>query len=104
MREFTRRIGGMEVKMRNRRSPWLFVLLLLAGALVGGLMGEYLSRFAYFSWMSFGGVNGYRDLFAFSLHPALDVRVLRLGFDVALGINGGSILGMLLAIILFFRL
>lgn len=89
--------------MRSRRNPWILCLLLLVGALVGGVAGEFLSQYPFFKWMSFGGANGYKDLFAFSLNPALDVRVLRFGFDFALRINAGSILGIILAIILFLR-
>ena len=89
--------------MRNKRNPWVLVVFLLAGALIGGVAGEFLSRFTYFTWMSFGGVDGYRDLFAFSMNPALDLRVLKFGFDVALGVNAGSILGMILAILIFIK-
>lgn len=89
--------------MRNKRNPWNLVILLLCGALVGGLAGEFLSQFRYLSWMSFGGTDGYRNLFAFTLDPAIDVRVLKLGFNVAFGINAGSIVGMLLAILVFLK-
>ncbi|MCX7711355.1 MAG: DUF4321 domain-containing protein [Clostridia bacterium] len=89
--------------MKNRRNPWVLLLLLLAGALIGGIAGEALVRFPYFQWVSFGGVNGYRDLFAFSMHPALDLRVLKFGFDLSLSINAGSIVGMILGILVYLR-
>lgn len=89
--------------MRNRRSPWIFILLLLTGALIGGFVGEFLSRYQYFTWMSFGGTGGYRNLLAFSLQPAFDFRIIRLGFDFALRINAGSILGMVISMFVFFR-
>ena len=90
--------------MRNRRNPWLLIIFLLCGALAGGLAGEFLSQFRYLSWMSFGGINGYKNLFAFSLDPAINVGVLKFGFNAALGINAGSIVGMLLGILLFLRI
>lgn len=90
--------------MRSRRNPWLLVVLLMAGALIGGICGELLSGYRYFGWMSFGGVNGYRELFSFSLSPAVDLRVLRLGFDLSLKINAGSIIGMLLGFLVFLKL
>ena len=90
--------------MRNKRSWGLLIVLLLFGALAGGLLGEFLSQFSYFTWMSFGGTNGYKELFAFSLNPALDFRIVRFGFDFALKINAGSIIGMILALLVYARL
>lgn len=89
--------------MRNRKNPLILIILLLVGALAGGILGEFLSRYGYFSWMSFGGVNGYKDLFAFSMNPAMDFRVIRFGFDVALKVNAGSIVGMILGILVFIK-
>ncbi|MCR4435264.1 MAG: hypothetical protein QHH06_07990 [Clostridiales bacterium] len=89
--------------MRSKRSPWILCLLLLSGALIGGIAGEYLSRLPYMGWMGFGGVNGYRDLFAFTLDPLIDVRVLRLGLNFALRVNAGSLIGIILGIILFIK-
>lgn len=89
--------------MKNRRNPWVLFLLLLAGAMIGSFAGEALAGFPYFSWVSFGGSNGYRDLFAFSMHPLLDIRVLKLGFDVSLSVNAGSIVGMILGILVYIK-
>lgn len=90
--------------MRKKRNPWILLLLILFGALIGGLIGEFLSKYAYFTWMSFGGATGYKNLFAFSLDPAIDFRVIKFGFNVALGINAGSILGMILGILVFLKI
>ena len=90
--------------MRNGRNPWLLVILLLFGALIGGFAGQVLSHYPYFAFMSFGGVNGYRDLFSFSLDPAFDFGIIRFGFNVALKVNAGSVMGMILALILFLKI
>jgi len=90
--------------MRGKRNPWILVILLLFGALVGGLVGEALSGYEYLKWMSFGGTDGYRNLFAFSLDPLIDTRVLKLGINMALRVNAGSILGMLAGLLVFSRL
>lgn len=79
-------------------------MLLLAGALIGGFIGEFASRYPFFEWMSFGGRNGYREIFSFSLNPALDTYVMRFGFSFALRVNAGSILGMVIAIPIFMRI
>ena len=90
--------------MRNKKNPLLLFVLLLFGALIGGLAGEFLSRYPYMSWISFGGVNGYKDLFSFSMNPALDFRVIRFGFDFALKVNVGSIAGIILAFFAFLKI
>lgn len=88
--------------MRNRRNPWLLLVILLFGALVGGIAGEALSKVRYFEWMSFGGVDGYRDLISFTLQ-SLDFRVIRVGFDFALRVNAGSLIGIVLGILAYIR-
>jgi hypothetical protein len=90
--------------MRNKRNPWVLLLLLLAGALIGGIAGEFLSQYPYFSWMSFGGTKGYRELTAFSLDPVIDTNIIRFGMSFALRINMGSIIGMLLSIFIYIRI
>lgn len=90
--------------MKNKHNPWILVLFLMAGALIGSFAGEYLSRFPYLAWMSFGGATGYRNLFAFSMNPLLDIRVLKLGLDVSLSINAGSIIGMILGILAYIKI
>lgn len=88
----------------NRRNPWVLLLLIFIGALIGGVGGEALSQIPYMDWISFGGLNGYQELFAVSFHPLIDFRILRFGFDFALNINAGSIVGMLLSILLYVRI
>ena len=89
--------------MRNKRNLGILVILLFAGALAGGIAGEFLAQYKNFGWMSFGQVGGYRELFSFSLHPALDLHVIKFGFDFALRVNMGSIIGMILGALLFMR-
>lgn len=90
--------------MRNKRNPWVLLVLLLAGALIGGIAGEFLSQYSNFSWMSFGGTKGYRELFAFSLDPVIDTNIFRFGFNFALRINMGSIVGMILSIFVYIKI
>ena len=90
--------------MRNRKSPWIMLLLILAGALIGGIAGGILAKYPNLAWISLGGANGYRELIAFSMNPLVDTHVIRLGFEFALRVNAGSVLGMLLGIILYTRM
>ena len=90
--------------MRNRKSPWIMLLLILAGALIGGIAGGILAKYPSLAWISLGGANGYRELIAFSMNPLVDTHVIRLGFEFALRVNAGSLLGMILGIILYTRM
>lgn len=90
--------------MRNKHNPWVLVVLLMAGTLAGSLAGEFLSQLPYMKWISFGGIDGYRNLFSFSMQPALDLRALKLGLDFSLSVNAGSILGMILGLIAYIRI
>ena len=90
--------------MRNRKSPWVLLITLLVGALVGCIAGELLSGYSGFGWIGLGGANGYRELFSFSLNPLVDTHFMRLGFDVALRINAGSLLGIVLGILVYAKM
>jgi len=90
--------------VRNRKSPWIMLLLILAGALIGGIAGGLLAKYPGFEWISLGGTNGYRELLAFSMNPLVDTHVIRLSFEFALRVNAGSLLGMILGIILYTRM
>jgi len=86
--------------MKNRRNPRNLVILLMVGALIGGILAEVLSQNAYLSWLNLGGQ---KDLFSLTLNPAIDLRVLRFGFDIAFRVSVGSILGMVLGLLVYFK-
>lgn len=77
--------------------------MVVCGAVIGGLVAEILSPYPFFQWMSLGGSEGYRELFSFNLDPLLDTYALRMGLNLAVRINAGSIIGIFLAILLYTR-
>ncbi|MDD4496408.1 MAG: DUF4321 domain-containing protein [Eubacteriales bacterium] len=89
--------------MRKSKSVWLLIVLVLLGATIGGFIGQLLSKYEFFSWMSLGGSSGYRELFSFSFNPLFDAHVLSMDFGMTLRVNAGSIIGMILAIILYYK-
>ena len=89
--------------MRNKKNPWILIIFLLSGALIGGIAGELISQYQSFSWVSLGGSSGYKELMAVSFNPLIDTHTIRFGFDFVLRINAGSLLGMILGIIIFTR-
>ncbi|MDD4189217.1 MAG: hypothetical protein PHX37_03925 [Eubacteriales bacterium] len=89
--------------MKKNRHLWLVVLMVVLAAIIGGFIGEYLAQYPFFKWMSFGADNGYREIMDIDLRPLLDTRVLSFGFSLALRINAGSVIAMIIAIIIFGR-
>ncbi len=87
--------------MRREKSAWIFLLLIFVLSLAGGVLGELLSQYKFFSWMSLGGQNGYITLFDFDLKPLLDFHLLKINFGLTMRLNVGSILGAILAIIIY---
>ena len=87
--------------MRREKNAWIFLLLIIVLSLAGGVLGELLSQYKFFSWMSLGGQNGYITLFDFDLKPLLDFHLLKINFGLTMRLNVGSILGAILAIIIY---
>ncbi len=84
--------------MKGKTSPWILLLLLLVGAVLGSLLWSLLTPYlpeAFAKSLSVGSTAG-------PLQLDLDVFVLTLGF--VLKVNIGSALGMILAAIIYWRL
>lgn len=86
--------------MRRDRNPWILLLLLLVGVVIGGLLGEVLSQYKYLGFLSYGkqfGINLEQPFM-------LDLYVIKASFAVVFNINVASIIGIILSIIIFNRL
>lgn len=87
--------------MRRTRSYKRLLIFVLAGAVIGGILGEILSQFKGLEWIALGGSNGYRELFSLNYNPLINTNFLRLGFDLAVRVNLGSIIGIITGVILY---
>lgn len=85
---------------RNRREALILVIYIFVGSIIGGIAGKLISFIPY---MQFVDKIGKPDIFSISFNPLFDINVLRFGFDFSLGINLGSIVGILLAIVIWSR-
>jgi hypothetical protein len=82
----------MAIKEKNF---WILLILLLSGIVVGGLLGELAKQVNYLWWLGYGQEFGiYEPL-------ALDLGILKLTFGLVMRINIASILGMVVAIIVY---
>ncbi|MFI3173614.1 MAG: DUF4321 domain-containing protein [Bacillota bacterium] len=79
----------------NGKSNWVLLLLMLAGVVIGGFLGELLGKLPYFSWL------GYGQTFGFIEPLVLDLGVLALQFGLTIRFSIGGIIGILIAFILY---
>ena len=74
---------------------WILIIFLLAGLVVGGLLGEIASQADSLWWL------GYGKEFGFSNPVELDLSVLKVIFGLTIKINIASIVGMVIAIFIY---
>lgn len=71
------------------------VLFVLAGLVIGGLIGDLASNVSWLSWLSFGEEFGLRDPII------LDLNVMTVTFGLAIKINIASIIGVIIALVVY---
>ncbi len=77
------------------KSIWILIVFILAGLVVGGLIGELASGVSWLWWLS------YEQQFGLPTPLNLDLSVVQLTFGLTFKINVSSIIGMLLAIFIY---
>ena len=81
-----------------RRDRLTLVILLLAGLVIGGFIGEWLGTNPTFTFLNYGKTFGL-------IQPmVLDLNVLQLTFGFTVKFNLASIIGIILAFIIYRRL
>lgn len=71
---------------------WIFLIFMLAGLVIGGLLGELANRVTWLWWLSYGEEFGLAD------PVTLDLSILKISFKFMIKINVASIIGMALAL------
>ena len=79
----------------REKNIWILLVFLLAGLVVGGLLGKLASNIPWLWWLSF------EEEFGLSNPLVLDLNVLKLTFGLMLKINVASIIGMVLALFIY---
>lgn len=74
---------------------WILLVLLLAGIVVGGLIGEIASKSSALWWLGYGQEFGLREPLT------LDLSVIKFSLSFLVKLNISSILGMILAIFVY---
>lgn len=77
------------------KNNWALFLLLLAGIVLGGFIGELTKGIAGLSWLNYG------QSFGFTNPIVLDLGILVITFGLNINITIASIIGVLIAIIIY---
>ena len=77
------------------KSGWILIVLLLAGLVVGGLLGQVAAKVDFLWWL------GYSQTFGLSTPIQLDLSVIQLTFAISFKISIASIFGMLIGICIY---
>ncbi|MCM1258923.1 MAG: DUF4321 domain-containing protein [Roseburia sp.] len=77
------------------KNNWALFLLLLAGIVLGGFIGEMASGVSGLSWLSYGKSFGFQNPIV------LDLGILVVTFGLSIKITIASIVGVLVAIFIY---
>lgn len=77
------------------KNIWVLIVFLLAGLVLGGLLGEFASKVDFLWWLSYG------DSFGLTSPVELDLQVITITFGLRFKMNIASIIGMALAIFIY---
>lgn len=77
------------------KNIWILLVFLLAGLVLGGLLGEVASQVDFLWWLSYG--KG----FGLTSPVELDFNVITITFKLWFKMNVASIIGMAIAIFIY---
>ena len=77
------------------KNIWILIVFILAGLVIGGLLGQLASNVDWLWWLSYSQTFGLQDPIV------LDLSVVTITFALMFKISVASIVGMLLAILIY---
>ncbi|MCH5269058.1 MAG: DUF4321 domain-containing protein [Lachnospiraceae bacterium] len=77
------------------KNSWALFLLVLAGIVIGSFIAQATSGISFLSWLNFG------QRFGITTPVVLDLGILVLTFGLHIKITIGSIIGILIATIIY---
>ncbi len=79
----------------KEKNIWILIIFILAGIVVGGLLGDIAGRSPGLWWLSYG------QSFGLSEPLTLDLSVIKFSFSLLIKLNISSIIGMILAVFIY---
>ena len=77
------------------KGTWVCIIFILAGLVIGGLIGELTSGVNFLWWLSYG------QEFGLSEPLKLDLGVITIQFAIMFKINIASILGVIISMFIY---
>lgn len=77
------------------KNIWILILCLLAGLVIGGLLGDIAKNVDFLWWLSYG------EEFGLSTPITLNLSVITITFGLMFKINVASIIGMIAAVFVY---
>ena len=81
--------------MKTAKIKWSLLLLILAGIVLGGFLGQLLGDMAAFSWLNFG------QTFGLTSPVILDLGIMTITFALTIRITIAGILGVVIAVLIY---
>ena len=81
--------------MRSAKNGWTLLLLVLAGVVLGGFIGNLTAGISGLGWLDYG------QAFGFENPIVLNLGILVLTFGLTIRITIASIIGIILAILIY---
>lgn len=79
----------------KEKNIWVFLIFILSGIVIGGLLGVLAEKISWLWWLSYG------EQFGFTNPVTLDLSVIKITFGLWIKINVASIIGMILAVFIY---
>ncbi len=79
----------------REKNIWILLIFILSGLVIGGLLGELAGKIDFLWWL------GYGQSFGLSSPVALDLSIVQISFGLMFKINIASIIGMVIAILIY---
>lgn len=87
--------GGVLMKRTGSKNPWVLLVLMLAGIVLGGFIGTLSEGVGGLYWLNYG------QTFGFDQPIILNLGILVITFGLSIKITIASIIGMLLAAFIY---
>ena len=79
----------------REKNVWILLLFILSGLVIGGLIGEVAGKIDFLWWL------GYGQGFGLSSPIELNLNILQISFGIMFKINISSIIGLIIAILIY---
>ena len=79
------------------KSKWIIIVFILAGLVIGGLLGDLASKVDFLWWL------GYGKEFGLTSPIELNLSIVQISFAMLFKINIASIIGVIISLIIYHR-